>query len=69
MLVALLAPLILGKAERASSRIWILIVISMIGCSILLAPSLEVGSQYGLFALSASVFSAHAHLFIRKIKE
>ena len=68
MLVALLAPLILGKAEQASSRIWILIVISMIGCSILLAPSLEVGSQYGLFALSASVFSAHAHLFIRKLK-
>ena len=68
MLVALLAPLILGKTERASSRIWILIAISMIGCSILLAPSLEVGSRYGLFAISASIFSAHAHIFIRKLK-
>ena len=68
MLVALLAPLILGKAERASSKIWILIAISMIGCSILLAPSLEVGSQYGLFALAAAIFSAHAHIFIRKLK-
>jgi drug/metabolite transporter (DMT)-like permease len=68
MLVALIAPLILGNTERASSKIWFLIAISMCGCSILLAPSLQVGSLYGIFALSAAIFSAHAHIFIRRLK-
>ena len=67
MLVALLAPLILGKAERASSRIWILIAI-MIGCSILLAPSLRSGFSIWIVCTFCAVFSAHAHLFIRKLK-
>ena len=69
MLVALIAPIILGDGERVSSTIWMLIASSMLGCSILLAPSLQVGSRFGLFALLAAIFSAHAHVFIRKLKE
>jgi len=68
LLVAVLAPLLLGKSERASSNIWWLMVLAIIGCSILMAPSLEVGSWYGLLALLASIFSAHAHVFIRRLK-
>ena len=32
MLVALIAPLLLGRTERTSSKIWFLIIISMFGC-------------------------------------
>ena len=43
--------------------------LAMVGCAILLAPSLEVGSKYGLFAVLAAVFSAHAHVFIRRLRK
>ena len=68
ILVALIAPLVLGGSERASKQLWGLIGIAMIGCIILLAPSLEVGSKYGLFAILAAIFSANAHVLLRRMK-
>lgn len=68
ILVAVLAPILIGSSEKASPKLWGLMAIAMVGCVILLAPSLEVGSKYGLFAVLASVFSAHAHIFIRRLR-
>ena len=55
--------------EKASSRLWGLMVVAMVGCSILLAPELRVGSWYGLLAILAAIFSGNAHVFIRRLKE
>ena len=68
ILVAILAPILIGSAEKASSRLWGLMALAMVGCVILLAPSLEVGSKYGLYAVLAAIFSAHAHIFIRRLR-
>ena len=43
-------------------------LVAMVGCSILLAPELRVGSWYGLLAVLAAIFSGHAHVFIRRLK-
>ena len=68
MLVAVLAPLLLGMTEKASSRLWGLMLLALVGCSILLAPSLQIGSLYGLLAVAASCFSAVAHVCLRKLQ-
>ena len=68
LFVAFLAPFWLGYTERSSSKIWWLIALSMLGCAILLAPSLEIALYYGSFALLAAVFSAHAHLCLRSLR-
>jgi drug/metabolite transporter (DMT)-like permease len=68
ILIAILAPLILGSAEKASRQLWGLMAVAMVGCAVLLAPSWQVGSKYGLFAVMAAVFSAHAHVFIRGLR-
>lgn len=68
LLVAVLAPLLLGMSERASSGIWWLMLLALFGCSILLAPSLQVGSVYGMLAVAAACFSAVAHVFLRKLR-
>ena len=68
ILVALLAPILIGSSEKASRKLWGLMALAMVGCMILLAPSLEVGSKYGLYAVMAAIFSAHAHIFIRRLR-
>jgi drug/metabolite transporter (DMT)-like permease len=68
ILVALLAPLLIGYSESASRKLWGLMILAMFGCTILLAPSLKIGSYYGLLAVLAAIFSAHAHVFIRRLR-
>ena len=68
ILVAVLAPILIGSTERVPPKLWGLMAIAMVGCVILLAPSLEVGSRYGIYAVMASIFSAHAHIFIRRLR-
>lgn len=68
ILVALLAPLLIGHSESASHKLWGLMILAMFGCTILLAPSLQIGSHYGLLAVFAAIFSAHAHVFIRRLR-
>ena len=68
ILIAVLAPVLLGDSEKVSPQIWGLMGLSMVGCSILLAPSLQMGSIYGVLAVLGAVFSAHAHVFLRRLK-
>ena len=63
LLVALIAPFVLGSMEKASSRLWGLMMVAMIGCSILLAPELRVGSWYGLLAILAAISSENIQEF------
>jgi len=65
MLVAALAPLVLGRGERVDARVWLLIAVGLAGTAILLAPDLAVGSTYGLWAAGAAACSAGAHLSVR----
>lgn len=67
ILVALMAPLLLGHNERAGRTIWLLLVLSMAGVSLILAPSLAVGSRYGIAALAAGACSAAAHVTVRAL--
>jgi drug/metabolite transporter (DMT)-like permease len=69
ILVGLLAPLLLGRAERAGAGVWLLLTTGLVGCAILLAPSLEVGNTYGLWALGGAASSAFAHIFVRALGE
>lgn len=67
IVVAILAPLALGQGERAGRAIWLVLFVSMIGVILILAPSVAVGSQYGLAALAAGVASACAHVTLRAL--
>lgn len=67
LLVALIAPLALGAAERGSRGTWIALCCGLVGCAILLAPQLDVGLVYGLWAVAAAVLSACAHTCLRKL--
>ena len=68
ILIALGAPLFLGRSERASPRLWGLLVLGLAGTIILLAPGIRMGSVWGLWALASSVFSAGAHIALRGLK-
>ncbi len=69
ILLALLAPLVLGKAERVGWSIWVLLAFGVAGTAILIAPDLAVGSVWGLWAIGATFFSAGAHLAVRALRE
>lgn len=67
LLVALIAPLVLGVSERAGAGLWGLMTVALLGCGILLAPELRVGSTAGLWALASTGFSACAHISLRRL--
>lgn len=67
IVIALLAPLVLGAAEAAGGSVWLILALGMAGCALILAPDLSMGSTYGLFALAGAVFSACAHLCLRAL--
>ncbi len=67
ILIAVLAPWLLGGSERPGWEIWVLLGLGLVGSAILLAPELEVGSVYGIAALGATFFSGLAHICIRKL--
>ncbi len=69
VLIALLAPWVLGSGERTSLQLWVLMGIGVTGTAVLLAPDLAVGSVWGLWALGASVLSAGAHIALRALKD
>ncbi len=68
VLIALGAPLVLGRSERVTPRTWVLLVVGVVGTAVLLAPDLRQGSVWGLWALASSVFSAGAHIALRGLK-
>ncbi len=65
ILVALIAPLVLGDSERSGWRLWLVLTAGVTGCAILLAPQAAVDLTPGLWALGATVFSAGAHVCVR----
>jgi drug/metabolite transporter (DMT)-like permease len=67
MVIAALAPLVLGRGEGTDLGGWALIALGLVGSAILIAPELRVGSVYGLAALAATGFSALAHLSLRRL--
>jgi S-adenosylmethionine uptake transporter len=69
VLIALCAPLFLGRKERADPKLWGLLIVGLVGTSILVAPDVMTGSIWGLWALASSIFSAFAHIALRALKE
>ncbi len=67
ILVALMAPLWLGRGERSTKLLWVLLVAGMGGCALIVGPELRVGSTFGLWALGAACCSAMAHLAVRRL--
>lgn len=69
VLIALGAPLFLGRKERADPKLWGMLIVGLVGTSILLAPDVMTGSIWGLWALASSIFSAGAHIALRGLKD
>ncbi len=67
IVVALVAPLVLGVAERAGGRVWVLLLTGLLGCALIVGPGLQVGNLFGLYALAATVASAGAHVCVRRL--
>jgi len=67
LVVAMVAPLLLGRGERAGAGTWWVLLAGLLGCGILLGPQLEVGHIAGWFALAAVGFSSLAHLSLRRL--
>lgn len=67
LVIAVLAPVVLGRREGGGVGMWVLLVVGLIGTAILLAPELQIGSVYGIAALGATLFSGLAHLCIRRL--
>lgn len=67
LLVAVLAPVFLGADEKAASRTWGALLLGLLGCVVLLAPGLQGGSIWGLWAVGSAIFSAAAHTTLRAL--
>ena len=67
VLVAIAAPWVLGVSERPGRLVWGVTIAGFAGCAILLAPQLEFGSLWGLWALGAAVLSSGVHLALRRL--
>ncbi|HWN68316.1 MAG TPA: DMT family transporter, partial [Haliangium sp.] len=67
LLIAILAPVLLGEGERASAWVWLTLAAGLAGGVMLVAPDLALGSIYGVLALLGAVFAAGAKLGVRAI--
>jgi drug/metabolite transporter (DMT)-like permease len=67
IVLAGVAPLLLGAGERASRRVWTLSLLGVAGCGLLLGPSLAVGNIAGIWALGAVAASSISHLSLRRL--
>lgn len=67
IVLALLAPVFLGRSERAGGRVWVVLAAGLLGCALLLAPRPPSDLQWGLVALAGAAFSAGAHITVRKL--
>jgi drug/metabolite transporter (DMT)-like permease len=65
VLIAIVAPMVLGRGERVDPRVWLLLAAGMAGTGVLLGPQLAVGNVYGLWAMGAVVCSGIAHTSLR----
>lgn len=74
IVVALLAPLLLGRSERSGRSLWVLLVMGLAGCGLIIWPKVDLAAEGlsvagvgGLWALAAVVFSAGAHVTVRHL--
>jgi len=67
ILIALLAPLVLGASEKPSGRVYAVLGLGLAGSLLLLSPDLASGSIYGLLAVGGTVASAGAHVAVRRL--
>ncbi|MEC7949339.1 MAG: DMT family transporter [Myxococcota bacterium] len=65
VLIAIVAPVVLGRRERVDPRVWGLLGAGVLGTAVLLGPQLAVGNRYGLWAMGAVLCSGVAHLALR----
>ena len=68
--VALVAPLLLG--ERLNRHAWIAMLLALSGALVLIAPGLdarELALLPALLAVTSALFSAFAHIWVRKATE
>ena len=71
ILIALMAPLLLG--ERSSRLVWAVMACGLVGCGVLIWPEVDLDAGlsesgvFALWALGAAVFSAGAHMALRKL--
>ena len=67
LLIAILAPALLGEGERAGVWVWLMLAAGLAGGVMLIAPDLALGSIYGLLAVLGAVFAAGAKLGVRAL--
>jgi drug/metabolite transporter (DMT)-like permease len=67
LLIAILAPVLLGEGERAGPWVWLMLAAGLAGGVMLVAPDLALGSIYGILALLGAVFAAGSKLGVRAI--
>jgi drug/metabolite transporter (DMT)-like permease len=65
LVIAVVAPMVLGRGERPGRGVWSALAIGFAGCFILLAPDLTGGSPYAVWGVAAMLLSAGAHLCLR----
>jgi drug/metabolite transporter (DMT)-like permease len=67
MVIALAAPLVLGRDEAPPRGIAGVMALGLVGCALIIGPDLRVGALAGLVALGGMLSSAAAHLTLRKL--
>jgi len=67
ILLALAAPYVVGATEKAEGKVWVAMGAGLVGCALIVGPHLRVGSVYGLWAVSAVLFTTGAHLMVRRL--
>lgn len=67
ILIAVAAPLVLGRRERAGGPEWASVGLGFAGCALIVGPDLAVGSWYGVWALLAVALSSAAHISLRAL--
>ena len=65
VLVAVMAPFLLG--ERAPRSVLGVLAVSLTGVVVVIRPGMDLLNTAGLFALLATVFSASAHICVRRL--
>lgn len=65
LVIAVVAPMVLGRGERPGRGVWTALAIGFAGCFILLAPDVTGGSPYAFWAVASMLLSAGAHLCLR----
>ena len=65
LLIALLAPLLLH--ERVKGGVWLAALLSFAGVWLILEPTLRVGELGGVAFLASALFSALAHMSLRRL--